>query len=136
MPIPFVCRPAISVKRISSIKVEESQFQSDLLNAQASLLQNRVQLEALLGLPDSPQFDIDGTAVPPELGFTADDLNARALTNRPDYLAAVDSVHKAEADVKLADANGAIPTVSSRQSTNATVRIMASAFLAAPHPDF
>ena len=101
----------ISQTDFDRIKVEESQFQSDLLNAQASLLQNRVQLEALLGLPDSPQFDIDGTVVPPELGFTADDLKARALTNRPDYLAAVDSVHKAEADVKLADANGATDVV-------------------------
>ncbi len=101
----------ISQTDFDRIKVEEAQFQSDLLNAQASLLQTRIQLEALLGLHDSPQFDIDGTLDFPKLTFNAQDLEARALANRPDYLAAVDSVRKAEADLQLAKAYGAADVV-------------------------
>ncbi len=101
----------ISQTDFDRIKVEESQFQSDLLNAQSSLLQTRIQLEALLGLPDTPRFDIVGSVAPADLSFDAQDLQTKALANRPDYLAAVDSVRKAEADLQLAKANGAADLV-------------------------
>lgn len=101
----------ISQTDFDRIKVEESQFQSDLLNAQMSLVQTRVQLEAQLGFQDSSGFDIAGSLAEPAFSPDAADLHAKALANRPDYLAAVDGVRKAEADVQLAKANGAVDLV-------------------------
>ena len=101
----------ISQTDFDRIKIEEAQFQSDLLNAQASLVQTRVQLEALLGLPDSANFDVNAALTAPALNPDEQDLIGKALANRPDYLAAVDGVRKAEADVKLAKAYGATDLV-------------------------
>ena len=101
----------ISQTDFDRIKLQESQFQSDVLNAQSSLLQTRTQLEALLGLPDSPQFDIAGALDVPQLTFDPQDLQAKALSNRPDYLAALDAIRKAQADMQLAKANGATDVV-------------------------
>ncbi len=98
----------ISPTDFDRIRGEQARFENDLLNAQLALDQARVQLESLLGLTDLPEkFDVQGDLIAPELNFTLDDLLQRALVNRPDYLAARDAVSKAEADVRLADANGA-----------------------------
>jgi cobalt-zinc-cadmium efflux system outer membrane protein len=101
----------ISQTDFDRIKVQEAQFQSDLLNAQMSLLSTRVQLESMLGLPDSPRFDIDGSLDAPAITADEADLLTKALANRPDYLAAVDGVRKAEADLQLAKAYGATDVV-------------------------
>ncbi|HYL10769.1 MAG TPA: TolC family protein [Candidatus Acidoferrales bacterium] len=98
----------ISPTELDRIKSEQARFENDLLNAQLGLQQARVQLEALLGLPDLPQqFDIQGDLAAPNLSLSLEELTARALANRPDYLAARDTVSKSEADVRLALANGA-----------------------------
>jgi len=98
----------ISPTDFDRIRGEQARFENDLLNAQLALDQARIQLENLLGLPDLPEkFDIQGDMTAPELSLSLDDLFQRALASRPDYLAARDGVSKAEADVRLADANGA-----------------------------
>ena len=97
----------ISETEFDRSQVEEARFQTDLLSAELALKQARVQLGALLGTDDSTQFDISGTLVPPLLQVTFEQLRDQALANRPDYLAARDLVRKAEADFRLATANGA-----------------------------
>jgi cobalt-zinc-cadmium efflux system outer membrane protein len=97
----------ISETEFDRIKVEEARFQSDLMNAELARAQARMQLEALLAMPDSPAFDVAGTLAPPSLNLTCDQLRDRALMTRPDYLAARYGVRKAEADLRLAQANGA-----------------------------
>ncbi len=101
----------ISQTDFDRIKVEEAQFQSDALSAQMNLQQARVQLETLLGLIDSAGFDIAGSLDTPELKQAEEELRDKALASRPDYLGALDSVRKAEADVQLARANGAADVV-------------------------
>lgn len=101
----------ISQTDFDRIKVEESQFQSDLLNAQMSIQQTRVQLEAMLGLTDSPSFDVEGTLQAPNFTPNPEQLRSQALASRPDYLAALDSVRKSQADVTLANAYGAADVV-------------------------
>jgi len=97
----------ISPTELDRIRVEQARFETDLLNARLALQQARVQLESLLGLQDLPEkFDIEGELVAPELALALPDLVQRALASRPDYLAARDTVSKAQSDVRLADANG------------------------------
>ncbi len=98
----------ISPTDFDRIRSEQARFENDLLSAQLALDQARVQLESLLGLRDLPdQFDIQGELAAPELSFALEELVEKALANRPDYLAARDTVRKAGADVQLAHANGA-----------------------------
>lgn len=90
------------------IRVDQARFESDLLSAQLAVEQTRVQLEGLLGLEDFPaKFDVQGELVAPEMAVNLADLTQKALVARPDYLAARDGALKAEADIRLADANGA-----------------------------
>jgi cobalt-zinc-cadmium efflux system outer membrane protein len=98
----------ISRVEFDRIRLEQARFETDVLSAQLALDQARVQLESLLGLENfPPDFDIQGELVAPELALTTQELAQKALAARPDYLAARDTVDKAEADVRLADANGA-----------------------------
>ncbi len=97
----------ISQTDFDRIKLREVSFQSDLLNAQLQLAQARAQLAEMLAVPLAPAFDITGTLDPPSLRLSAGDLEQLALANRPDYLAAVAGISKANADNKLAIANGA-----------------------------
>lgn len=98
----------ISPTDFGRIQVEEARFQDDLLNAQQSLMQTRIQLGNLLGFESVPEsFDVDGKLEAPEIAATLPVLQAQAAQHRPDYLAAHDSVSEAQSAVKLADANGA-----------------------------
>ena len=98
----------ISPTDFDRIKIEQVRFENDLLNAQLSLDQARVQLESLLGYAALPEkFDVQGELVAPELAYTLAELDEKAMANRPDYMAARDSVIKAQSDVRLAVANGA-----------------------------
>lgn len=98
----------ISETDFSRILLQESQFQSDLMAAQLAVAQAREQMAGLLGLELLPaHFDVRGTLDVPPLAITQQQLQQDALANRPDYLAARDGIGKAQADLKLAFANGA-----------------------------
>jgi cobalt-zinc-cadmium efflux system outer membrane protein len=63
----------------------------------------------LLGIDtpaQAPPLDIAGTLDPPQVTLTVADVEQRALAERPDYRAAQQSLHLAEANVKLAEADG------------------------------
>lgn len=97
----------ISPTELERIRVEQARFESDLLNAQLALAQARIQLGGLLGFQDVPEtFDVEGKLEAPEIALSLSDLQQNTLARRPDYLAARDTVNLAQADVRLADANG------------------------------
>lgn len=97
----------ISLTEFNRIALEQARFENDLQAARLSLAQARVQVQNLMGLQDySDHFDIDGKLGAPLLLFSLKDLQMMALNNRPDYLAARDGIKLADANVKLADANG------------------------------
>ena len=89
------------------LDLQLAQFESDETSAEMNLGQASDQLQTLLGY-DQPSrtFDITGDIVPPALNTTLIDLEQRALANRPDYQAAAAAVRVADANVKLAYANG------------------------------
>ncbi|AXC11802.1 Cation efflux system protein CusA [Acidisarcina polymorpha] len=89
------------------LDLQMAQFETDESSAEASLSQTSYQLQTLIG-SDHPNnsFDIAGDIVPPGVTSTLTDLEQRALAARPDYKAAQAAIRVADAEVKLAYANG------------------------------
>jgi outer membrane protein, heavy metal efflux system len=89
------------------LDLQLAQFESDESNAEMNLVQASDQLQTLLGVVQpSRSFDVSGELVPPPVSANLTDLEQKALTARPDYQAAQAAVRVADANVKLAYANG------------------------------
>jgi cobalt-zinc-cadmium efflux system outer membrane protein len=89
------------------LDLQLAQYESDETNAEMNLVQASDQLQTLLGIGQpSRSFDVTGDLVPPPLSATLPDLEGKALTARPDYQAAQAAVRVADANVKMAYANG------------------------------
>jgi cobalt-zinc-cadmium efflux system outer membrane protein len=103
----------ISATDFKRLDLQLAQFESDYDNAHTSLVQASEQLQTLLGYDrPHPGFDITGSLDPPAITATLPDTEQKALEARPDYLAAQQSIRLADANVKLANADGTIdPTL-------------------------
>ena len=103
----------ISETDFERIDLQLAEFESDYDNAKLNLTQASDQLQLLLGIQKpSDTFDITGTLAPPPFTETLDQIEQQALAARPDYQAAMQSVRVADANVKLADADGTTdPTI-------------------------
>ena len=103
----------ISATDFKRLDLQLAQFESDYDNAHTNLVQASEQLQTLLGYDrPHPGFDITGSLDPPAVSTTLPDAEQKALQARPDYLAAQQSVRVADANVKLAYAEGTTdPTI-------------------------
>ena len=103
----------ISATDFKRLDLQLAQFESDYDNAHTSLVQASEQLQTLIGYDrPRPGFDITGSLDPPAIAVTLPDAEQKALQARPDYLAAQQSVHLADANAKLANAEGTTdPTI-------------------------
>ncbi len=82
-------------------------LESDAANDEINLLQASDQLQTLIGVETpSPEFDITGMVLPPAISNARADLIASAIAQRPDYAAARAAVAAAQAQARLAIANG------------------------------
>ena len=89
------------------LDLQLASFESDESNDIVNLRQASDQLQTLMGVENpSPDFDITGDIVPPVLTQTQAALTQLALDKRPDYAAARFAVAAADANRKLAYANG------------------------------
>jgi outer membrane protein, heavy metal efflux system len=89
------------------LDLQLAQFESDESSAEMNLVQASDQLQTLMGIVQpSRTFDVVGDIVPPPIATTLTDLEQKALAARPDYQAAQAAVRIADANVKLAYANG------------------------------
>ncbi|GGG90525.1 TolC family protein [Silvibacterium dinghuense] len=89
------------------LELQLAQFESDETNAEMNVKQSSYQLQTLMGYQKvSDNFDVAGDIIPPAFNLTMEELEQRALQARPDYKAAMDAVRVADANVKLAYANG------------------------------
>lgn len=113
---------AISQTDFERIDLQLASFESDYSNARVNLVQNSDQLQQLLGVSNpSRSFDIVGTLDPPQLVLSLPDLEQKALAARPDYLAAQQTILVADANVKLAEANGTTdPTLDAAYNRSGT----------------
>jgi cobalt-zinc-cadmium efflux system outer membrane protein len=102
------------------LDLQLAQFETDESNAITSAQQASIQLQTLLGYDKArPDFDVIGDVVPPPVSDTMESLEQKALAARPDYHAAHLGVGVADANVKLAYANGtADPTLEADYDRN------------------
>lgn len=112
----------ISQTDFERIDLQQAEFESDYDNAKLNLTQASDSLQLLLGIQKpADNFDVTGSVVAPDLTVALPQLEQGALGARPDYQAAVQSVRLADANVKLADADGTTdPTIGGEYDRSAT----------------
>lgn len=89
------------------IDLQLAEFESDFDEAKVNLIQGSDSLQLLMGIgKPSPDFDITGSLEGPATTPSITQIEREALASRPDYLAAQQSVTLADANVKLAAAQG------------------------------
>jgi cobalt-zinc-cadmium efflux system outer membrane protein len=89
------------------IKLQLLQFQSDVSQAQLSKIQALVGLRQYLGYKTVPEdFDVSGDFDYIPVTIKLEDLQTKALQNRPDFRAALQGVTQAKSQYELAQANG------------------------------
>lgn len=112
----------ISQTDFERIDLQQAEFESDYDNAKLNLTQASDSLQLFLGIQKpADNFDITGSVVAPDLTVALPQLEQEALAARPDYQAAVQSVRLADANVKLADADGTTdPTIGGEYDRSAT----------------
>jgi cobalt-zinc-cadmium efflux system outer membrane protein len=105
---------AISKADLLKIQLQTLQFQTDVTSARIALVQALNTLRELLGFDSVPRvYDVSGQLAYSPVLLTLEDLQARALTSRPDLLAAERGVTAVKSQIDLAKANA-------RQDLNAT----------------
>lgn len=97
-------------------------FESDESNDIVNLRQASDQLQTLIGIATpGADFDVTGDIIPPVVTQTQDALVQAGLANRPDYAAAKFGVAAAEANARLAIANGTTdPTLEAEYDRSGT----------------
>lgn len=89
------------------IKLQLLQFQTDVSSARVAKVQALGSLRQLIGYAALPRdFDVGGDLVYQPLTAGLDDLEAKALKERPDLRAAQQGIVAARSQVALAQANG------------------------------
>jgi len=109
---------AMSENDYLKIKLQLLQFETDVQQALLAKAQALSDLRQLLGYEQVPAgYDVAGEFEYRPLAVTIDDLQAKALANRPDLRAAVLGVTAANSQYALAKANGKQdPTISANYS--------------------
>ena len=112
----------ISATDYDRIDLQLAEFEGDDDSAKLQLTQASDQLQLLLGVNKPVDtFDIAGTLDAPLLSQSLDQVEQSALAARPDYQAALQSVHLADANTKLAIADGTTdPTIGGEYERTAT----------------
>ena len=89
------------------IKLQSLQFQTDVSAAKIARVQALAGLRQLLGYESVPEdFDVAGELAYQPVTQKREELEARALRERPDFQAAEQSVTAAKSQLSLAQANG------------------------------
>ncbi len=91
------------------IKLQLLQFQTDVSSARLAKVQALVALRGLMGYNAVPaDFDVMGDLAYTPLNANVEDLQAKALRERPDYRAAELGITAAQSQIKLAKANSKV----------------------------
>ncbi len=103
----------ISKTDYERIDLQLAEFESDYESATLDLEQASDSLQLLMGIEKpAANFDVVGQLQPASITATLPQLEQDALAHRPDFIAARQSITLADANVKLADAEGtADPTL-------------------------
>lgn len=119
------------------IKLQLLQFQTDVSSAKLSRIQALTGLRQLLGYDAVPEnFDVNGALQYQPLNSGLEDLQLRALRERPDYKAAELSVTSAQSQLQLAKANGKVDVTGTYNFSHVAGESTASLFVSLPLPIF
>jgi cobalt-zinc-cadmium efflux system outer membrane protein len=111
------------------IKLQLLQFQTDVSSARLAKMQALVGLRELLGYDAVPaDFDVIGDLAYQSLNANLQDLQARALRERPDYRAAELGITAAKSQIQLAKANGKVDVNGTYDFTHVSGENTASIF--------
>jgi cobalt-zinc-cadmium efflux system outer membrane protein len=100
---------AISRNDLLKIQLQQLQFESDANAAHLAKVQALASLRQFLGFDSvPPDYDVAGALMYEPVPLRLEDLQARALNNRPDLQAAQRTVTASESQLGLAKANGKV----------------------------
>lgn len=100
---------AMSRNDLLKIQLQQLQFENDVTNAEIVREQSLASLRQYLGFNSvAADYQVSGQLVYEPMPLQLEDLQARALNNRPDLQAARRSVSASESQVGLAKANGKV----------------------------
>jgi outer membrane protein, heavy metal efflux system len=128
---------AISEGDYLKIKLQLLQFQTDVSSARLAKAQALVGLRQFLGY-DAVQanFDVIGDLAYQPLQANLEDLQAKALKERPDFQAALLGVTAAQSQIRLAKANGKVDVNGTFDFTHTAGQNTASIFASFELPIF
>jgi cobalt-zinc-cadmium efflux system outer membrane protein len=119
------------------IKLQLLQFQTDVSTAQLARVQALVGLRQLLGYESVPaDYDVAGELLYQSLHGQAEDLQAAALRQRPDLLAAQQGIIAAQSQHALAKANSKVDVTGAFNYTHVSAFNSGSFFVSFPLPIF
>jgi cobalt-zinc-cadmium efflux system outer membrane protein len=100
---------ALSKNDLLKIQLQTLQFETDVHTDRLARAQALASLRQFLGFDSIPaDYDVAGSLVYESVSLRLEDVQARALANRPDLQAAQRSVIASESQVGLAKANGKV----------------------------
>ncbi len=100
---------AMSRNDLLKIQLQQLQFETDVNDARLAKTQALTSLRQFLGFDSVPaDYDVAGNLAYEPVPLRLEDVQARALANRPDLLAAQRGVVASESQVGLAKANGKV----------------------------
>jgi outer membrane protein, heavy metal efflux system len=120
---------AISEGDYLKIRLQFLQFQTDVSSARLAKAQALISLRELLGYNAVPaDYDVIGDLAYQPLKANLEDLQAKALKQRPDFQAALLGVTAAQSQIRLAKANGKVDVNGTFDYTHTSGQNTASIF--------
>ncbi len=128
---------AISEADYLKIKLQLLQFETDVSSARLAKKQALVALRQLLGYEAVPSdYDVMGDLAYEPLKLNQEDLQAKALSERPDFRAAVLGVTAAQSQIALAKANSKVDVNGTYDFSHVSAQNTASIFVGFDLPIF
>lgn len=128
---------AISEADYLKIKLQLLQFQTDVSSARLAKAQALVGLRQLIGYDAVPaNYDVSGDLVYQPLKGNLEDLQAKALRERPDFQAALLGITAAQSQIDLAKANSKVDVSGTYDFTHTAAQNSASIFVGFDLPIF
>ena len=128
---------AMSRNDLLKIQLQQLQFETDVNTAGLAKTQALASLRQFLGFDSVPaDYDVAGNLAYESVPLRLEDVQARALANRPDLLAAQRGVVASESQVGLAKANGKVDVDVSFDYTRLNQSNLGAFYFSVPLPVF
>jgi cobalt-zinc-cadmium efflux system outer membrane protein len=127
----------ISEGDLLKIQLQLLQFQTDVAGAEVAKVQALATLRQFLGFDAvAADYEVEGELAYQSAAVNLDDLRLRALKQRPDLLAALQSIRAAQSQIALAKANGKVDLTAGLAYSHVSDESSLSANFSIPLPIF